>query len=259
MRRLVPERNQRAIGSYRWTIPLTSFLLAWEVVAYVQLLPSSILPPFSHVLARFLYSAIDVSFLGMLAATVGSLALGIALAFCVAVPLGLVAGLRQGLDSTITPLLIMFGALPDLALLPILLRWIGPNQMLVVAMAALVAFFPIFLTLREGTRAIPAEYFYVSRSFGSGHWETFTKVVMPAVVPSTVTGLRLANELVWEVVLGVEIIAHVAGLGTFIDAAAASGAMESAFAGIMAVGFLVLFVDQLVFRHLEESVRRWHE
>ncbi len=181
------------------------------------------------------------------------------MAFGVAAPLALLAGLRHGFDGTFTPLIIMIGCLPDLALVPILLLWFGPNQIAVVAMASLSAFFPIFITLREGTREIPEDYFHVSRSFGSSNYETLTKVVMPAILPSAVTGLRLANEFVWEVVLGTEIIAHVTGLGTFIDTAVASGAMESAFAGIMVVGCLVLFVDQLVFGYLEASIRRWHE
>jgi ABC-type nitrate/sulfonate/bicarbonate transport system permease component len=124
-------------------------------------------------------------------------------------------------------------------------------------MATLVSFFPLFFTVREGTKDIPSDLFHVTSIFRAGSLSVLTKMILPAISPHMVTGLRLSYEFVWEIVLALEIIASVSGIGLFIDHAVRVGSLEAAFAGIMAVGVLAVVVDRTVFGVLEGRVRRW--
>lgn len=242
-----------------WVLPLLACLASWELLTSLQVMPTSIVPRFSDVLVKLSATALNLGFITRVLQTLSSITAGTLIALATAIPLSLAAGLRERFDTTFTPIIVLFGALPDLALVPILLLWIGPHSAAVVVMAALAAFFPIFLTLREGTRELPDDYFHVTKIFGSGKIDTLTKMVLPAILPSVVTGLRLAYEFVWEVVLATEIIARVTGIGTFIDSSVSSGAMEYAFAGVLIVGVLVLSVDRIIFGAMEARVKRWHE
>jgi len=151
----------------------------------------------------------------------------------------------------------LIGALPDLAILPLMVMWLGPGDGAVVTMAAICAFFPIYFTVREGAKAIPRDYFDVATVFKAGRFSTIFKVIFPSVFPNMVTGLRLSFDFVWEVILAIEIIAGVTGIGTFINSSVSTGSVEYAYAGIFAVGLIAVSVDRFMFRTLENRIARW--
>jgi len=156
-----------------------------------------------------------------------------------------------------TPSIMLAGSLPDLALLPLLVMWFGEGSLAVILMAGVCAFFPIYFTVREGVRSIPGEYFQVSSIFHSGRRDLLDKLILPAIVPQAITGLRLAFDFVWEVILAIEIIAQVAGIGSFINTSVEHQSVDAAFAGIFAIGILSILVDRCFFGFLEERVKRW--
>jgi ABC-type nitrate/sulfonate/bicarbonate transport system permease component len=82
-------------------------------------------------------------------------------------------------------------------------------------------------------------------------------LILPAVSPQLFTGLRLAYDFVWEIVLAIEIFSGVAGIGSFISGAVETGGVSEAFAAILAVGMLAILVDRLFFGRAEKWIRRW--
>src|SRR2546422_5184923 len=118
----------------------------------------------------------------------------------------------------------LVGALPELAILTFLVPIIGRGNVAAVAISAFSAFFPIYFTIRQGVKEIPADYFHVASIFKAGRVQTFTKMVLPSIFPNLLTGLRLSFEFSWNVLLAVEIIASVAGIGSFISVALGSTA-----------------------------------
>ena len=130
---------------------------------------------------------------------------------------------------------------------------------LVIILATLVAFFPIFFTVREGVKDIPRDYFYVAAVYRARRLKFYTKLILPAVFPQFLTGIRLSYEFLWEIVLAIEIIAHVAGIGSIINMAVEEGDITFALAGIFMVGIIAIIIDRSIFARLENKTRRWHE
>jgi NitT/TauT family transport system permease protein len=161
------------------------------------------------------------------------------------------------LDTAVTPLIMLAGALPDIALLPVLVLWIGPGNVAAIAIAAFSAFFPMYFTIREGTKDIPKDLFHVAAVFNTNRLDTFRKLILPAVSPQLFTGLRLAYDFVWEIVLAIEIFSGVTGIGSYIAGAVESGGVTEAFAAILAVGMMAILVDRLLFGRAESWIRRW--
>lgn len=191
--------------------------------------------------------------------TFASLALGIVVSVIVALPLALMAGFNNLYDSALTPTIMLAGALPDLAILPVLLVWVGSGNIAPVAIAAISSFFPVYFTVREGMKEIPGEYFHVAKVFRSPKCAVLCKVIFPSILPFLVTGLRLSFDFAWEVVLAVEIISRVSGIGTYINTSAASGSIDAAFAGVLVVGVLALAVDRLGFAPFDRKFGRWRD
>jgi ABC-type nitrate/sulfonate/bicarbonate transport system permease component len=94
--------------------------------------------------------------------------------------------------------------------------------------------------------------------FKAGKFATFSKVVFPSIFPNLLTGLRLSFEFSWNVILAVEIIASVAGVGTFISTSlGASNSLTYGLAAVMAVGLLTITIDRAFFERLENRIKRW--
>jgi NitT/TauT family transport system permease protein len=248
---------QHKLVNYLWILPLVVGFAGWELIARLSLVPHSDLPSFSAVVAVFLVSIQDPSFLLRIGHSFLNLVCGLVLAFSIALPMAFVAGSKNHFDLTLTPLVMLAGALPDLSFLPLLVLWFGPGAIAAVAMASLVAFFPIYFTVREGTKNIPSELFHVTTIFKSGRMSTFTKMVLPAISPYVFSGLRLAYDFDWEIIIAIEIATQFAGIGSFIQGSVAAGSLESGFAAILAIGIVAVVVDRVFFGSLESWARKW--
>jgi ABC-type nitrate/sulfonate/bicarbonate transport system permease component len=244
-------------ANYLWILPVTIGFVLWEIVTRAGLIPSSNLPTFSSVLIAFFASIRSASFLIRIAHSFLNLVFGLILAFSVALPLAFMAGSQNKFDLTLTPIIMLFGALPDLSFLPLLVLWFGPGNTAAVIMASIAGFFPIYFTVRQGTRGIPRELFEVTSIFRSSRFSTFTKMVLPAISPHMFSGLRLAYDFAWEIIIAIEIATRMMGIGDFIDGNIASGSLQNGFAAILAIALVAIVVDRAFFGSLESWTRRW--
>jgi len=246
-----------AVERYLWVGSLAGVFLTWELTVRLGVVPESRLPSFTTTVLTLSSSIADGQFLMLVFQSFLNLTGGILVALAVAMPLALSAGLRNRFDTAMTPLIMLAGALPDVALLPILVLWIGPGNLAAISIAAFSAFFPIYFTIREGTKDIPRDLFHVAAVFNTGRVDTFRKLILPAVSPQLFTGLRLAYDFVWEIVLAIEIFSGVIGIGSYIAGTVETGAVSEAFAAILAVGVIAITVDRLLFGRAERWIRRW--
>lgn len=249
--------TQNKLGNYLWTLPLAIGFAAWEIVTQFNLIPDSHLPTFSSVLMVFLISIQDPTFLLRIGHSFVNLTCGLILAFSFALPMAFIAGSKNTFDLTLTPLVMLFGALPDLSFLPLLILWFGPGSTAAIIMASVAAFFPIFFTVREGTKNIPRELFHVTTIFKSSRLSTFTKMVLPAISPYMFSGLRLAYDFDWEIIIAIEIATQVAGIGSFIEGSVSGGSIQTGLAAILAIAAVAVLVDRTFFGSLDAWARKW--
>lgn len=252
--RLTPGQK---VANYLWILVLGSGFLLWELLTRLRVISVSNLPAFSSVLSVFLASIQQPLFLLRIGHSFMNLTFGLLMAFAIALPTAFVAGSRNPFDVTFTPLVMLFGALPDLSFLPLLVLWVGAGDTAAIIMASVAAFFPIYFTVREGTRNIPRELYEVTGIFKSDHLSTFTKMVLPAISPYMFSGLRLAYDFDWEIVIAIEIATKVAGVGNFIQGTVSGGSLTEGFAAIFAIAILAVAVDKLFFGTLESWSKKW--
>jgi len=256
----VHDKTRRRFHLPSWALSLILIFAFWESISVSGLVSSNQLPPLHAVLLTLIQLAGTPFFLSHVGQSLVNVTMGVSVALVLVLPLALLVGMRTKLDQALTPIIMLVGALPDLAILTFMVTIIGKGNVAAVAISAFSAFFPIYYTIRQGVKEIPADYFHVASVFKAGKVQTFTKMVLPSIFPSLLTGLRLSFEFSWNVLLAVEIIASVAGVGTLISTSLGSSAHSLTYglAAIMTVGIITITMDRAFFERLENRTKRWH-
>jgi NitT/TauT family transport system permease protein len=171
---------------------------------------------------------------------------GFLLAVAVGIPIAVAISNSQTLNLMFSPLLIALQSVPKVALAPILLVWLGTGMESKLAIAWLVAFFPIVVDTAAGLQSTPRELLELARSLRASRWQIFYKVQFPAALPFVVTGSKVAVTLaVIGAVIG-EFIGSSEGLGYLLLSATSQINTPLAFAALFALAALGMLAYLLV-------------
>jgi NitT/TauT family transport system permease protein len=142
--------------------------------------------------------------------------LGFGLALLIGVPLAVCVANSRLLNLALYPILVATQSIPKVAIAPIILVWFGLGINSKLALAFLVAFFPVVVDTATGLQATPSGLLEVARSLRASPLQVFMKVQMPAALPFIFAGAKVAITLaVIGAVIG-EFVGSVAGLGNLV-------------------------------------------
>ncbi|WP_049902382.1 ABC transporter permease [Halococcus agarilyticus] len=241
-----PTRGMRKLLS------LVGFLGVWWVFYQFGVLnfehfvsPGTALVAFGEVLAgRPLIEGGDTIYLHAVYSTV-RVALGVGVAAVLAIPLGLVVGTSRRWENLLYPALEALRPIPPIAWLPIAIivfPAIALGSVSIPLSALFVvfvgAFFPIFTNTIEGARNVEAEFRRAAESLGASATNVFRHVVLPATLPSIITGLSLGVGLGWITVVAAELVTGGPGLGYIIIRGSRLRNKQTIVIGMLAVGAL---------------------
>ena len=243
---------RRALG----LLPLALLLLAWQLAVHFQVYPPVLLPPPAKVLMVFVEDW-DVV-LGNAVASIGRVAVGITLSFLFAVPLGLMIGRYQLLDTMTDWSIQIFRSVPPIALIPMALLFLGIGDKPAIALIFLAGTWPLLINTIFGVRGIERTLIKVARAARATEFLVMKDIILPAALPAIFTGLRLAVGGGWLTVVTAEMIAVKSGLGYMILNAQLTFRSELIIAGIIVIGGIGLLADQAV-RRVRAYVCRWQE
>jgi NitT/TauT family transport system permease protein len=141
---------------------------------------------------------------------------GFALALLIGVPMAVCVANSRILNLSLYPILIATQSVPKVAIAPIILVWFGLGMQSKLAIAFLVAFFPVVVDTATGLHSTPPGLIELGRSLRASRWQMFWKVQFPAALPFVFSGAKVAVTLaVIGAVIG-EFIGSVNGLGNLL-------------------------------------------
>jgi NitT/TauT family transport system permease protein len=180
---------------------------------------------------------------------------GFALAVCVAVPLGLWMGWVRGAYDTLNPIFQMLRPISPIAWIPIAILWFGVGDASPIYLIFISSVFPMIVQTTVGVHTIDKRYLRAAENFGVSRATLFTQVVIPAVLPQVLVGMRIGLGVAWLVVVAAEMIALRSGLGYMImDSRNAGNRYDLVIAGMIIIGVIGLSLDSTM-RRLERI--RW--
>ena len=191
-----PARTRRPRRWYRLISPL-ALLALWEAAARTGLLPEAKVPAPSLVAQTGWRLATEGALTEHLLASLSRAALGLLIGGTLAVVLGAAAALLRAGDNAIDPPVQMARMLPHLALVPLLIIWVGIGEPMKITLVALGVFFPLYFNTYAGIRDIDERLVEAARTCGLGTWARLRHVILPGALPSLFLGLRLAIGAAW--------------------------------------------------------------
>jgi len=183
---------------------------------------------------------------------------GFLLAVAIGIPLGLWMGWVRGAFDTLNPIFQILRPISPIAWIPIAILWFGVGNASPIYLIFISSVFPMIVQTTAGVHTIEKRYLWAAENFGVSRYTLFTRVVIPAVLPQIIVGMRIGLGVAWLVVVAAEMIALRSGLGfLIIDSRNAGNRYDLVIAAMIIIGLIGLLLDGMM-RLLEGlSVVRW--
>ncbi len=246
-------------GFLRGAAGVVACAIIWEAFARSGMFSQALTPPIALIATRLYEMAVNGTLWINAGYTMGRVAFGMAVAFAIAVPLGLLMARSRFAERFFLPLVSVLLPIPSLAWVPLFTLWFGIGDTATIAVVVYAASFPLIYNVWAGVRAVNPLWVRAAKVMGAGQWALFRNVMWPGALPYIITGARLALGRAWIGVIGGELLASPRyGLGQMIF-----NAKEFLNAGVMlavllVIGIIGLLFERFVFHTLEErTTRKW--
>jgi len=183
--------------------------------------------------------------------------IGFLLALLVAIPVGLWMGWVNGVYRTLNPFFQILRPISPLAWIPVAILWFGVGEISPIFIIFLASVFPMIVQTAAGVHTVERQYIRAAQNFGVSRYKLIRRVVIPAVLPQIIVGMRIGIGVAWLVVVAAEMIALHSGLGYLImDSRNAGNRYDLVVAAMAIIGVIGLSLDGMM-RLLEKlkSVR----
>ena len=225
--------------------PLTVIVLViaawWLVVIQTQ---SVIFPTPGQVVTGAWELVEDGTLWGHIGASLFRVGSGFGLALLVAVPLGLWMGWVDIAYRTLNPIFQMLRPISPIAWIPLAILWFGVGDLSPIFLIFISSVFPMIVQTTSGVHTIERRYLRAAANFGVSRAVLFRRVVIPAVLPEIIIGMRIGIGVAWLVVVAAEMIALRSGLGYLImDSRNAGNRYDLVIASMVIIGAIGLLLD----------------
>jgi len=255
--------TRRSIASRRWTsvvvgaiLPL-GILVAWQATTSLGWFTVVQLPSPAMVLE----AGVELVERGTLGGFILTSAQRVVVGFAIGATLGLLLGAVTGLARTWD---VFFGstlgavrAVPSLAWVPLLILWLKIGEESKITLIAIGAFFPVYTTVSAALRHVDRQLVEAGRAFGLRGVRLFTTIQLPAVLPSVISGLRLALAQSWLFLVAAELIASSSGLGFLLVDSQNNGRVDRILLAIVLLAVLGKTTDAILGIFERWAIRRW--
>lgn len=192
-----------------------------------------------------------------LAESLRPFAAGYALAVVIGIPLGLLIGSSRVLEATIGIYVTAGYAMPLVALVPLLVLWLGLGFAVKVAIILLMSLFPICINTWLGVTAVPKALIEVGKSFVAPQRVILWRIILPATLPYIMAGLRLSLGRAVVAMVVAEFFTSISGLGAIIQSSANNYDTATTFVPIIIIMLLAVLLNYCV-GAIERWVAPWH-
>lgn len=237
------------------------FLLAgWWVLAARHIWPPYLLPAPPDV-GAFLWDALkDGTLLPAVATSALRVLVGYGISLVVGTVLGLSLARVRVLDETLGATVVGLQSLPSICWFPLALLWFGLNEKAVLFVVVMGALFAVTLAVRAGVRNLPPLLLRAAQSLGARGWALWRHVLLPAILPAFLSGMRQGWAFAWRSLMSAELLSQSlkTGVGHLLSQGRDLNDMSMVLGMIGVILAFGLLVDRVLFYPLERVVmRRW--
>lgn len=183
--------------------------------------------------------------------------IGFAVGTAIALVFAAIVGLSRIGQALFAPTLVALRAVPSLAWVPLLILWLQVGEESKVTLIAIGAFFPVYTTVADALQHVNPQLVEAGRTFGLRGWSLFRTVQLPAVIPSVVSGLRLALAQAWLFLVAAELLGASMGLGWMLDDSQKTGRVDRILLAIVLLALLGTITNAILVLFEKAVLKRW--
>lgn len=225
--------------------PLLILAIAWEIVARLELVSSTALPPLSDVVGAWIDMIKDGELITNGAASLYRAAAGLAISIVIGTVLGVAMAWWKPVNVIIAPIVEIFYPLPKSALIPVTVIWLGFGDGSKILLIFLGCMLPVTIGAFNGARSSEQVLVWSARSMGASRLRMLRDVVLPSALPELLNGIRTALALSFILLVSSELIVAQKGFGYLIGFLGANGTYDAMYAVVFTVAFLGFAADRL--------------
>lgn len=253
------DERKKALMTAAW---LAALILFWELAPRIGLANEYLLPTFS----RTVQEMVKQLFNGTLGAqTLSSLLLvlfGCVMSILISVAATFLCIFSKLFESLFRALCTIFNPLPGLAVIPLIMMWfgIGTGAMIVLIIHGII--WPLVTELLDGFRSVPQVYRDFSKNIGLNAFQETFSVLLFAVMPHFLSGLRIGWGRAWRALIGAEMVfgtfGDYGGIGYYIYVQRAFANIPRVMAGVLVIVIIGVIMEHFGFRLLEKAtIEKW--
>ncbi len=236
----------RRFGAQWGVLPIVGFLIAWEMIARLDLVPGQpLLPAFSEVM----WELILLTGKGILTDHLLKSGLRVLIGFCAGSMAGIAIGVAMGwnetMNRTLHPVLSLLYPIPALGWLPLLMIWVGIGELLPILIIFICSFFPILYNTVTGIRGVNRDFIKAARTLGASDIRILMTVLLPIALPNIFTGLRLEAGMAWRVIIAAEMVAIPTGIGALMMKAESLMRIDIIIVCLMILSVICFSIERL--------------
>ncbi|MFF2606777.1 ABC transporter permease [Arthrobacter koreensis] len=221
-------------------------LAAWQIAASTGAVDARFFPAPTTIFSQGVELVANGQLASDLWATLRGLLIGYGLGFVAGLATGSILGLSQTARAALEPMLSAIYTIPKLAILPLLLLIFGLGELPKILLIALGVFFVIWVTVLEALEDIQPTYLEAAHIFEIRGWQRFRHVLIPAILPSLFTGIRLALANAVLIAVATEFVNGDTGIGYRIWHSWSLFQASQMYVGIVVVAFMGFLLTYFV-------------
>jgi NitT/TauT family transport system permease protein len=244
-----------------WLIRVVFFglvIAAWQTVVALRIWPQYIFPSLASVLASMWYGLMDGSYPTAILISLKRLAIGYGISVVLGITLGLFIGRIYLVQKTVGSAILGLQALPSVCWLPLALLWFGLSERAIIFVVVMGAVLSISLSTADGIHNTPPLFLQAAKTMGAEGFPLYSRVILPAALPSIVSGMKLGWSFAWRSLMAGELLYVGLGLGHLLTMGRELNDMAQVIAVMVIIVAIGLLVDFILFAPAERRIReRW--
>ncbi len=231
-------------------------LMLWQFLFSLKLWPQYLFPSPGQVLETLADGFKNKTFFIAIGVSLKRILIGYSISVFFGIALGLVIGKSKLLDETLGGFFSGLQTLPSICWLPLAILWFGLNESAITFVVVMGSLLSVTIATDSGVKNIQPIYLRAGRNMGASGMCMFTDVVLPAALPSILSGLKQGWSFAWRSLMAGEILFVSLGLGHLLNMGRELNDMSQVIAVMIVIISIGVFMDMLVFGLLEKRVRR---
>ena len=255
-RKSSPAPGGRGLLALSWTVPVV-IVIIWETLAQLGAISPHILPAPSKVLGTALKLTLHGTLLNDLKVSLTRAVAGFLIGGSLGFTLGTLVGFSKVANALLDRSLQMLRSIPFLALLPLVIVWLGVAEAQKIFLVSLSVLFPMYINTTLGIRQVDPKLIELGKVNGLTLWQMIVRIILPAALPSILTGVRYSLATAWLALVVAETIGATAGLGFMAMDAREFLRTDVIILTLIIYALIGAGADSIA-RFLERTLLSWH-